>query len=76
MTRGYVLVSLGSGRTEDVLSEVREIEGVNQADAVVGAYDVIVEVEAQSEQALLLLVTDKIHSLPSAGRARTCLVRE
>lgn len=76
MTRGYVLMTLGSGTADQALAEIRDLDGVTRADPVAGAFDVIAEVESESEQAMLMFVTDEIRSLPSAGRARTCIVRE
>lgn len=76
MTRGYVLLTLGAGPSEKLLAEIRELDGVKRADKVVGSFDVIAEIEAESEQAMLLFVTEEIRSLVAAGRARTCIVRE
>lgn len=69
-------MTMGTGPVEPVLCEIRELDAVNRADGVAGAFDVIVEVEAESEQAMLLFVTDQIRSLDKVGRIRTCIVRE
>lgn len=69
-------MTMGTGPVEPVLSEIRELDAVNRADGVAGAFDIIVEVEAESEQAMLLFVTDQIRSLDKVGRIRTCIVRE
>lgn len=76
MARGYVTIMVTAGSPRDVLAQIRETDGVTHADPVVGRFDIIAEVEARSEHALLLLVTDELRSLSGVGRTHTCLVAD
>lgn len=76
MIEAYVMVITSAGTTHDVLEQIREIEGVRRANIVAGEYDIIADVEADTNQHLLSLVTDQIHTLEGVGRTRTCIVLE
>ena len=72
----YVMITTAAGTSRELLSRIREIDGVRRANVVAGEFDLIADVEADSRQALLSLVTEEIQSLPGVGRTRTCVVLE
>ena len=74
MTRAYVTVMTGAGVSQDVVAELRGITEVKRADIVAGEFDIIAEIETESERDLLALVTEKIQSIPGVGRTSTCIV--
>ena len=76
MIEAYVMVMTSAGTSRGLLPKIREIEGVRRANVVAGEYDIIADVEAESQQALLALVTEEIQSLEGVGRTRTCVVLE
>lgn len=76
MLQAYVMLTTAAGTSRELLPKIREVEGVRRANIVAGEFDLVVDVEAESQQALLSLVSDEIQSLPGVGRTRTCVVLE
>lgn len=66
----------GAGTAREVLAHIRELDEVLKADIVAGQFDIIAEVETESEQDLLSLVTDEIQGLSGVGRTSSCIVLE
>jgi len=52
MTSAYVFIKLSSGVTVEILSAIREIDGVTQAHIVLGPVDAIAFVEVKDMEAL------------------------
>ncbi len=59
MPMAYILLNTEIGSERDVLDEVRRIKGVQQAFSVIGLYDVIAQISADS--------TDKLAQIISSG---------
>ena len=76
MVEAYVMILTSAGTARSLLSEIKDIEGVRRANIVAGEYDIIADVEAESSQQLLSLVTEKIQTLDGVGRTRTCIILE
>lgn len=76
MIEAYVMVMTAAGTARSLLPTIRELDGVKRADIVAGEFDIIANIEAESPQALLALVTENIQSLDGVGRTRTCIVLE
>lgn len=76
MVRAYVTIMMGASTSREVLTQVRDLGAVEQADIVAGESDIIATVKTESERTLLTLVTDEIQSLPCVGRTSTCIVLE
>lgn len=74
MVRAYVTIVTGAGTSRDVVEQLRAVPGVLKADIVAGEFDVVAEVETDSESDLLALVTDEIQSIEGVGRTSTCIV--
>jgi DNA-binding Lrp family transcriptional regulator len=72
----YVLVNVEPGSEEKVLSEVRKVPHVKRSHRVYGVYDMIVEVEADSMDALKEIVTWKIRRLEGVRSTLTAIVIE
>ena len=72
-TKAYVLIETAVGKTRDVLTALREVNGVREADAVTGEYDVVAVVEAESLNAIGDLVTGRIHTIGGIQRTTTYL---
>jgi DNA-binding Lrp family transcriptional regulator len=72
-TKAYVLISTAVGKTRDVLMALRSVNGVREADAVTGEYDVVAVVEAESLNAIGDLVTGNIHTIGGIQRTTTYL---
>ena len=72
-TRAYVLVETAVGKTRDVLTAMKGVPGIKEADAVTGPFDIIAIVEADDLNAVGDLVTSNIHTIGGIVRTTTCL---
>jgi DNA-binding Lrp family transcriptional regulator len=63
MRTAYLFINLESGAEQEVLKELKEIEGVQEAYFVYGVYDIIVKVQADSMSKLKDIVSFKIRRL-------------
>ncbi len=71
--KAFVLIETAVGRTKEVATTLRQLEGVSSVDPVTGPYDVIAIVEGKSLADIGDLVTDKIHPIAGISRTVTCL---
>lgn len=71
--KAFVLIETAAGRTKEVASALKQLEGVKSVDAVTGPYDVIVIIEGESLTDIGDLVTSKIHPIPGISRTITCM---
>lgn len=70
----YVLIQTDIGKAAHVADELDGIDGVTQAEAVTGPYDVIVQVEAPSMNDLGRMVVRDIQQIAGITRTITCPV--
>ena len=71
--KAFVLIETVVGRNKEVVTALKQLEGVKSADPVTGPYDVIVVIEAESLSEIGDLVTGKIHPIAGISRTVTCL---
>jgi DNA-binding Lrp family transcriptional regulator len=62
------------GKAAQVAKEVRDIQGVTEAEDVTGPYDVIVRAEAKNVDELGKLVVARIQGVEGITRTLTCPV--
>jgi DNA-binding Lrp family transcriptional regulator len=62
MPRAFVLINVESGSEEEVLKELKPIEGVVESYYSYGVYDIITKVKAESMETLKDMVTRKIRN--------------
>ena len=70
MPTAFVLINTRTGSIADVLKDLKKVEGVDEAFAVYGAYDIIARVRAESMDELREIVTWGIRRI---GKVRTTL---
>ncbi|MDG6997369.1 MAG: Lrp/AsnC ligand binding domain-containing protein [Nitrososphaerota archaeon] len=63
MTMALVLINADIGRDKEVVDQLRKIEGVSEAYTVYGAYDIVVKVEAATQEKIKGIVFSKIRML-------------
>ena len=63
MHKGFVLLNCDLGAEEFILDELKKIPNVSQAYVTFGAYDVIAEINAESQQDVDETVAMKIRRL-------------
>ena len=73
MTRAYILIETSVGKTRDVVSVLKGLEGIKSVDPVTGPYDIIVVVEGKDLNSIGELVTWKVHPIVGVTRTVTCL---
>jgi len=63
MTKAYVLIVTDSAAMRRVASALREVEGVTQVHEVMGPYDVVAELEAESVTEIPSVLADTIRTI-------------
>lgn len=72
-TKAYILIETAVGKSRDVATSLKALNGVDIVDSVTGPYDIIAVVNAPDLNAVGDLVTSKIHTISGVGRTVTCL---
>ncbi len=72
--KAFVLIETAVGKTKEVASALRQLEGFKSVDSVTGPYDIIVVVEGESLTDIGDLVTSKIQPIRGVSRTVTCMV--
>ena len=70
----YILIQTEVGRARDVVEAVRRLDGVVEADDVIGPYDVIVKAESDSVDHLGKMVDHQVSRIDGITRTLTCPV--
>jgi len=76
MPTAFVLIAAEAGSEAEVLRDLRQIEGVEEAFTVDGVYDIIVRVKADTMNQLKEIVTWRIQKLNNVRTTLTMLVVE
>ena len=66
----YVLINCDLGYEEDIISQLKTIDGVKEVHGTFGAYDILAKVESDDVDKLRDTITLKIRKL---GRIRSTL---
>lgn len=76
MPIAFVLINTDMGSEGEVLEELKNVEGIEEAHAVYGVYDVIAKIKADSMGDLNEMVTSKIRRLSKVRSTLTTIVIE
>ena len=71
--KAFVLIETVVGRNKEVVTALKQLEGVKSVDTVTGPYDVIATIEGETLNDIGDLVTAKIHPIAGISRTVTCL---
>ncbi len=63
MVSAYVLINCDMYSEEDVISDLKTIDGVKEVHGTFGAYDIIAEVESDNKETLRDTITWKIRKI-------------
>ena len=63
MVSAYVLITCDMGAEEDIISQLKTIDGVKEVHGTFGAYDIIVKVESDNIETLRDTITWKIRKI-------------
>ena len=72
----FVLIKSDIGVESDVLREIRKVEGVEEAYALYGTYDILARVSSQSMEELKQIVTWRIRKLDGITATLTLMAQE
>ncbi len=72
----YVLINVELESEREILDELRKIEGVKEAHALYGVYDIVAKVEAETTDKLRKTVTWKIRRLNKVRSTITMIIME
>jgi DNA-binding Lrp family transcriptional regulator len=72
-TRAYLLLETAVGKTREVATQLRSVEGMKAVDVVTGPYDIIALMEAEDINSIGDIVTSKVHIIPGVVRSVTCV---
>ena len=76
MPRAFVLINVESGSEDEVLKDLKKIEGVEEAYFSYGVYDLITKIKADTMEKLKEMVTRQIRSLPKVRSTLTLIMME
>ena len=76
MPRAFVLINVESGSEDEVLKELKSIEGVEEAYFSYGVYDIITKIKADTMEQLKEMVTRKIRALSKVRSTLTLIMME
>jgi len=74
MITALVLINVEMGSESEVLKALRKMDGVVEAFAVYGNYDVVAKVQAESLEKLNQIVTGRIRKLENVKATQTMIV--
>ena len=76
MPRAFVLINVESGSEDEVLNELKKIEGVEEAYFSYGVYDLITKIKADTMDKLKEMITRQIRSLSKVRSTLTLIMME
>ncbi|MBT0160292.1 Lrp/AsnC family transcriptional regulator [Candidatus Bathyarchaeota archaeon A05DMB-2] len=76
MPRAFVLINVESGSEDEVLKELKMIEGVEEAYFSYGVYDIITKIRAETMERLKDMVTRRIRALVKVRSTLTLIMME
>jgi len=75
LAKAFLLIETAVGRTKEVTTALKQLQGVESVDGVTGPYDIIAIIDAESLNDIGGLVTGKIQSIAGISRTVVCLAR-
>jgi len=76
MNTAYVLMSCEVGAEKSILAKLKSLESVKEISGLFGSYDIIVKLEATSEEEIKDIVVSKIRNLQKLRTIVTLIVKE
>lgn len=71
--KAYILINVRTGYVVEVLSHLKRIEGVLEANMTFGPYDVVAIVQANDLQDLGQMLAHSVQPIPGVEETLTCL---
>ena len=74
MPNAFVLLSTELGREEDIIKDLKNLEGVKEVFRVYGVYDIIAKVESDTMDKVKEIITWKLRKLTGVKSTLTLIV--
>ena len=74
--KAYVFLNIRTGNIPEVVRNIRNIKGVNEANMTFGPYDAVSIIEASDINQLGRLIANEIQPIPGVLDTITCLVAD
>ena len=71
--KAYVLISARTGEVRDVVSQLKRVENVTEANLTFGPYDAVAIVEAANIDKIGIIIYQDIQPIPGVIDTLTCL---
>lgn len=71
MAKAYVMMSCEAGSESEVIASLKNIEGVKEAHGTLGLYDIIAQIEAETEESMQKIITGIIRKMPKIHATMT-----
>lgn len=71
MAKAYVMMNCELGSEKDVIALLNEIDGVKEAHGTLGLYDIVLQIESDSEEKIREIVTGTIRKMPKINSTMT-----
>ena len=76
MVSAYVFITTQVGKVKKVIEEVKKIEGVEEAKAVTGSFDIVAKLSARDLGTLTKAIIEKIHEIDGVLDTQTAIIVE
>jgi DNA-binding Lrp family transcriptional regulator len=76
MPRAFVLINVESGSEDEVLNQLKAVEGVEESYFSYGVYDVITKIKAETMDKLKDMVSRRIRTLNKVRSTLTLIMIE
>ena len=71
MAKAYVLMDCELGSEKEIVSSLKMIKGVKEAHGTLGLYDIVAQIESNSEDEIREIVTGTIRKMPKIHSTMT-----
>jgi len=71
LAKAYVMMNCDLGSEKELIESLKKIEGVKEAHGTLGMYDIVAQIELDSEEKIQQLVTGTIRKIPKIRSTMT-----
>lgn len=71
MSKAYVLMNCESGSEKEVISTLKKTESVKEAHGTLGLYDIVAQIETNSDEEAQKIITETIRKMPKIRSTMT-----
>jgi len=76
MASAFIMIKTVAGKSEDLLTAVRDSEGIREAHIVAGQYDIIAEATGEEVYDVMQSVSTRVRDLDGVADTRTYICLE